>query len=178
MLKIKKSHYQNKLYKAEMAGAPPPWTLKQLIDSIAVDIAVASPARTPLPPARLQEVAAAGAPQPFAFGPSYKCNNCGAQAQHLSKDCPVTCSDCGFNFCPGARGMVCAVCFNDPPSKRGLKNFNGAPMLEFLVAKLDKAWSQRHKKEVSACEVVLSPDESPIVLSGFISPHQLAHDDD
>ena len=45
ILKIKKDEYETKLYKAEMHKNEPPWTIDELVDEIAVDLAGSSAAR-------------------------------------------------------------------------------------------------------------------------------------
>ena len=148
-LKIKKDEYESKLYKAEMHKIPPPWTLDELIDEIAVDLARASPIKE-VP--ELKEIAAADRLPPPVLQSYTKCASCGAVGKHLARDCPVKCSKCHFNFCPGNRGQVCAVECTEQPSKRSLKNFMGNPLFHTLVSKLDEAWSKKHGKEASSAE--------------------------
>ena len=148
-LKIKKEEYESKLYKSEMHKIPPPWTLDELIDEIAVDLARASPIKE-VP--ELKEIAAADRLPPPVLQSHTKCASCGAVGKHLARDCPVKCSKCHFNFCPGNRGQVCAVECTEQPSKRSLKNFMGNPLFHTLVSKLDEAWSKKHGKEASSAE--------------------------
>ena len=150
ILKIKKDEYETKLYKAEMHKNEPPWTVDELVDEIAVDLAKASPAK---------EVSAADRPSdrpPPVLHPQLRCASCGAVGEHLPRDCPIKCTKCNFNFCPGNRGMVCAVECVEQPSKRSLKNYLGRDRHEFLVGKLDKAWATKHGKtiEVSTAELL------------------------
>ena len=147
-LKLKKEEYESKLYKAEMHKISPPWTLTELIDEIAVDLARASPAK---------EVSSAFRPSdrpPAELTPIYRCASCGATGQHLSKDCPKKCSKCNFNFCPGNRGMLCAVECLEQPSTRSLKNFFDRDLHSYLVTKLDKAWAAKHEKQLSMAELL------------------------
>ena len=179
-LLLKKEEYENALYKSEMRGAPPPWSLKELIGDIAVDLARAGPkeasvvAVLPKPP-ELK-------PRP-ELTPSYICANCGAKGEHLNFDCPIKCGDCGLNFCSGARHAACAVAFDIPPSKRDppLTNFHGKPLHQYLLGKLDAAWKLKHPgKEVSSLEVelesaspVLDSDDEPVgeaELIGLCNP--------
>ena len=44
-LRLQKKTYEKELYKSEMHGTAPPWTIKQLIDNIAVDLACAPPGK-------------------------------------------------------------------------------------------------------------------------------------
>ena len=171
-LKLKKEDYEDKLYKAEMHGESPPWTVDQLIDSIAVDLARASPImKVP----ELKEIAAADRFPPPVLQSYTKCASCGAVGKHLARDCPVKCSKCNFNFCPGNRGQVCAVECSEQPSTRSLKNFMGNPLFHTLVTKLDEAWSKKHGKkiEVSAAEIlVVEGDEEDDVpgCDGLVNP--------
>jgi hypothetical protein len=140
-LAIRKRDYEDKLYKAEMHGDAPPWTLEELGDEIGVDLARTPPAK---------EVSNAERP-PLGGERKGKCSNCGGD--HHSKDCPRLCKGCGKNFCPGARDELCAVAAEDPPSKSSLKNFRGSPLPDFLVAKLEELWKQKHPGvEVSVLE--------------------------
>ena len=173
VLKIKKQEYESKLYKAEMHKKAVPWTLDELIDEIAVDLARAPPAK---------EASGASLPSDRGRPPpelnSYtKCGGCGAIGKHLSRDCPEKCKHCGLNFCPGNRGMVCAIECVEQPSKRDIKNALGYPMYPTLVAKLDQLWSKKHNKqlEVSSaefCQVVEDDDEDEEIehISGLCNP--------
>ena len=76
---IKSKHpqllYESKLYKAEMHKIEPPWTLTELIDEIAVDLARASP------PTPVKEASAADRPSnrpPPELHSYTKCGGCGA----------------------------------------------------------------------------------------------------
>jgi len=171
-LKIKKDEYESKLYKAEMHKIPPPWTLDELIDEIAVDLARASPVKKA---PELKEIAAADRFPPPVLQSYTKCASCGAVGKHLARDCPVKCSKCNFNFCPGNRGQVCAVECSEQPSTRSLKNFMGNPLFHTLVTKLDEAWSKKHGKkiEVSAAEMLeVEGDEEDDVpgCDGLVNP--------
>ena len=84
-----------------------------------------------------------------------RCFGCRAVGKHMSRDCPTKCRTCNFNFCPGARGEACAVSFDERPSKRSLENFDGHPMIQFLVDRLDAAWKVKHPDEVSMLEIDL-----------------------
>jgi hypothetical protein len=140
-LKLKKERYEDELCTAEMNGESPPWTDDALINGIAVALARAQPRVT-------RQIAVVDAPH---LG---RCANCGAVGKHAHKDCPGVCTDgnCGFNFCPGTRGMVCAVKFSIPPSKRNPPLMNALepprPILPNLIARLDAAWEAKHKKSV------------------------------
>jgi hypothetical protein len=157
-LKLRKEHFEAKLYAAEMNGLPSPWTDDELINNIAVALARAKATR---------QVAAVDAMPPASAGkvqltPKYRCSGCGATGEHLSQECPKKCNNpngrcCGFNFCPGARGEVCAACFDTPPSKRSppLTNFFGNPLVDSLVKRLDAAWLGKHPgKEISSVEAL------------------------
>ena len=84
---------------------------------------------------------------------TYACSNCGGVGGHLSKDCPAKCASCKFNFCPGAfQQKFCAVLCDVRPSLRTetsgnpITNFNGRPLFQFLMDKLEAAWVARHEK--------------------------------
>ena len=172
ILKIKKDEYQTKLFKSEMHKESAPWTLDELIDEIAVDLARASPAK---------EASAADRPPfpqrpPAELHPLTRCASCGATGKHLSRVCPVQCPKCNLNFCPGNRGMVCAIECVEQPSTRSLKNFLGGNLHAYLVNKLDTAWSAKHGKaiqEVSAaelCQVIEDDDEEEHELCSTVGP--------
>jgi len=168
-LKSQKKAYKSKLYKSDMAGEPPPWTVKKLIDDIAVDMACASPA------AELsvtEELPIKSPSIKIQLTSTYKCSNCGAVGKHLNQDCPQKCSDCNFNFCPGARGELCAVLCDLPPSKRSLQNGIGKDLHPFLVGKLDTAWKAKHPgKEVSSLEIQNDSDsDSEVPAFGLVIP--------
>jgi len=143
-LQLKKEKYEDDLYKSEMRRSPPPWTLAELVDDIAVDLARASPVR------ELSAVDKHAGPKLHS---TYACSNCGGVGGHLSKDCPAKCASCKFNFCPGAaQQKVCAVLCDVRPSLRTetsgnpITNFNGRPLFQFLMDKLEAAWVARHEK--------------------------------
>ena len=54
-----------------------------------------------------------------------------------------------------ARGEACAVTFDVPPSKRGIKDVFGEPLKPaYLIEQLDKAWLAKHPgKEISSIEL-------------------------
>ena len=170
-LTLKKQEYQSKLYKAEMHKKSVPWTLDELIDEIAVDLARASPAK---------EASGASRPSdrpPAELTPTYRCASCGATGQHLSKDCTKKCPKCNFNFCPGNRSMLCAVQCVEQPSTRSLKNFFDRDLHPYLVSKLDKAWAAKHGKqikEVSSAEltdtIIYDDDEDENELCSTVGP--------
>ena len=147
-LKLKKEEYEDKLYKAEMHGESPPWTIDQLIDNIAVDLARAPPHALPIKPPPNEASGADRRYPPPELTQFTKCGGCGAVGKHLSRDCPEKCKHCSLNFCPGNRGMVCAIECVEQPSKRDIKNALGYPMYPTLVAKLDQLWSKKHNKKV------------------------------
>ena len=143
-LLLKKQSYEDKLYKSEMTGASPPWTVKEIIDYIAVDLARASKAEV-----SITEKPSTGE----KLSPQSICGNCKAKGEHLVRDCPVKCKTCNLNYCPGAWHQACAVTFDTPPSKRGIKNSTDRDLPDFLVGKLDEAWKVKHPgKEVSSLE--------------------------
>jgi hypothetical protein len=124
------------------------------VNSIGIALARATPTR---------HVAGIDAQKP-QLDSKYRCSGCGATGEHLSKECPEKCKDssgrgrcCGFNFCPGARGELCAACADTPPSKRSppLTNFFGNPLIPGLVKRLDVAWMGKHPgKEISVVETI------------------------
>ena len=111
-LTLQKQTYENDLYKAEMKHVDPPWTVSELIDSIAVDLACAPPAK------ELATEASVVDKKPAELGPTYRCANCGATGDHLTQYCPVKCVYCSFSFCAGARHMLCVVVCDIQPSQR------------------------------------------------------------
>ena len=144
VLSLKKEKYEDDLYKAEIIGEHPPWTVKALIDYIAVDLARASKAE-----ASVSEKSTGVTP----LSPNYVCGNCTAKGKHLARDCPVKCKSCNLNFCPGAWHKACAVTFSTPPSKSEITNALDRPLPDFLVAKLEKEWKVKHPgAEVSSLE--------------------------
>jgi hypothetical protein len=165
-LKLEFATYEKKLFKTELRGLSPPWSPKELIDNIAVDIAHA-----PTVSALNKEVASVDLPKPkVQLTSTYKCSNCGAVGEHLNQDCPNKCSDCNFNFCPGARGELCAVLCDQPSSKRSLQNGIGKDLHPFLVGKLDAAWKLKHPgEEVSALEMQADSDSDTEVF-GLVIP--------
>jgi hypothetical protein len=144
MLTFQVKMYENELHKAEIANPPepPPWTLKQLIDKIAVDLSsVASKEVSIVDDSRKK---------PMELTSDYQCANCGEKGDHLSYQCTENvCEDCEFNFCPGGRGMLCAMLCVTKPSKRAdeITNYFGKPLrVTKLIEKLDRAWEIHHKK--------------------------------
>ena len=168
-LALKKEDYQDSLYKAEMKGASPPWTIAELIDNIAVDLARAPPVERKEVSAK--EVASVDLPKPkVQLTSTYKCSNCGALGKHLNQDCPRVCFECKNNFCPGARDELCAVLCDELPSKRSLQNGIGKDLHPFLIAKLDAAWKTKHPgREVSSLEIQNDSDSDAEVF-GLVIP--------
>jgi hypothetical protein len=144
-LTLIKEDYERKLYTSEVNHEPPPWTQMALVNDIGVALARATVTR------QIASIDKQPGPGAFAFA---RCHNCGEANKHANRDCPIVCTDgrCGFNFCPGARGMVCAVKFETPPSKRNppLESALGRPLLSHLLDRLDAAWEAKHKKSAKA----------------------------
>ena len=172
-LKLKKEEYESKLYKSEMHKIEPPWTLNELIDEIAVDLARAPPVKPPP-----KEASGADRP-PVVLGPNTKCGNCGVVGKHLSKNCPINCKSCGNNYCPGARLQLCAIACDIQPSKRDLMSaIEGIPLHPYIVGKLDKQWATKHGKELSMLEMAVAvveddnddEDEDVCATIGLINP--------
>ena len=154
MLLMQKARYEDDLYKAEITGTGAPWSAQQLIDYIAVDLARAKPVKA-VANVSTKEVANVSTRPPPVLTASTRCFGCGAVGKHMSRDCPIKCGTCNFNFCPGARGEACAVSFDERPSMRSLTNIDDQPMIKLLVDKLDAAWKVKHPNEVSMLEIDL-----------------------
>ena len=142
----------------------PPWTIDKLINSIAVDLARAPPRALPIKPPPNEASSADRRHPPLELTQFTKCGGCGAIGKHLSRDCPEKCKLCGLNFCPGNRGMLCAIECVVQPSKSDIKNALGYPMYPTLVTKLDQLWSKEHNKEIEVssaefCQVVEDDEE-------------------
>ena len=150
-LTLKKQKYEDDLYKSEMRQAAPPWTLTELVDEIAVDLARAS-----------QEVSLTER-RSNTHSDSQKCPNCAGD--HHPRECTTKCPDCHHTFCPGnpVRGMLCAARADTQPSKCDppLTNISGKPLPKFIIEFLDKSWLVKHPdRELSALEV-MRPDACP-----------------
>ena len=86
------------------------------------------------------------------MNPRTKCFNCKAIGKHLSYECPIKCSDCDNNFCPGARGELCAIVADDAP--KDIKNAFGDSLPDKLQSRLLDAWRKKHPgKEASGIEL-------------------------
>ena len=137
-LTLKKQDYEDDLHKAEMKGAPPPWTVNELIAEISVDLARVHKQLSAIEKTTKSAV---------------KCANC--TGDHHPRDCDKKCSSCQNSFCPGNpfRLELCAALADIQPSKRTINDVFGKPLPAFLVERLDKAWLSKHPgKELSMLE--------------------------
>ena len=115
------------------------YTYKQLAGLVAMHVSKAHP--IPIRPiANVSEITGS------------ECVICGLPG-HSHTSCREKCSDCGLNFCEGARRNVrlpCNVAATAPPAN--VKNGRGKPLPDLLFKKLAKAHGQRHGTTVSAAE--------------------------
>ena len=139
MWTIQKAAYIGDLKKAETLRPPqpPPWTEDELVARLAVDLERVAPPK---------ELSAIEGRNKVELTPSTVCHGCGAVGKHLSRNCPQTCRFCNFNFCPGARHMACAVCFDVRPTERTppIENGLNRRLNDTLLKKLDAAWQLKH----------------------------------
>ena len=168
--KLEEKHetYTSDLFKAEMTKAPAPWTVQQLTNNIAVDLARAAK----------KEVSAADRNDRSKI----QCASCG-DFGHWSSECKKKCDICKINLCPGVRGMLCVVVTADKPPQ-DVENALGKVMRPDLQSVLLTAWKAKHPDAKEASSIELPPTRriagaiGPIDDASGPSDSELASDDE
>ena len=105
---------------AQAQGKSPPWTIKQLVEVIAVQIGGGLDLPAPGKPGGRE--AHAGEERSWEG----KCPRCG-QTGHSWRDCTIRCSECQQKDCPGAHDKPCILKYSTWPTGK-INNALGNPL--------------------------------------------------